>query len=434
MTACRPIRSHPPADSLWAATAPALAPQAPLQHTLRTDVLVIGAGYTGLSTALHLAEKGVQVCVLEAFEPGWGASGRNGGQVNPTFKHDPEQLREQYGAHAERLIATISSSADLVFELIAKYRIACDPVRAGWMQLSYSEAGIDALYKRAKQWEALGAPVRYLDRHEVQQRTGTQAFAGGWLDERAGGVQPLAYVRGLAQAALDHGVRIYGHSPVQQLQRKEGRWLATLPTGVQVEADQVVVATNGYTDGLWPGVAKTLLSANSFIVATEPLGARAAHILAAGETLSTAQRLLVYLRKDREGRLILGGRGNFADPTGPEDFAHLERSLALLYPELGTLSFAYRWAGRIAITQDFMPHVHQPEKGLTFALGYNGRGIAAATSMGKLLASLVTEQGAAAQFPYPITAIRPIPLHGLQRLYITAGVAWYGLLDRLSKS
>lgn len=433
MTQIRPITSHPNAASLWEATAPEWKPLEPLTESIRTDVLVIGAGYTGLSTALHLAEKNVEVCVVDAFQPGWGASGRNGGQVNPTFKHDPDQLREKYKNKADRLIETISTSADLVFDLISKYRIACDPMRAGWMQLSYSEAGIEALYKRARQWEVLGTPVRYLDRKDVQLRTGTPVFSGGWLDQRAGSVQPLSYARGLALVALEKGGRIYGHSPVQQLQRKEGKWLAILNTGVHVEADQVVIATNGYSDGLWPGLAKTVLSANSFIVATEPLGGRAAHILAAGETLSTAQRLLVYLRKDKEGRLILGGRGKFSDPTGPEGFAHLERSLSLLYPELGPFSFGYRWAGRIAITQDFMPHVHQPEKGLTIALGYNGRGIAAATSMGKSLAELITTQDTALHFPYSITGINPIPFHGLQRFYITAGVAWYGLQDRFGK-
>lgn len=433
MTQIRPITSHPNAASLWEATAPEWKPLEPLTESIRTDVLVIGAGYTGLSTALHLAEKNVEVCVVDAFQPGWGASGRNGGQVNPTFKHDPDQLREKYKNKADRLIETISTSADLVFDLISKYRIACDPMRAGWMQLSYSEAGIEALYKRARQWEMLGTPVRYLDRKDVQSRTGTPVFSGGWLDQRAGSVQPLSYARGLALVALEKGVRIYGHSPVQQLQRKEGKWLAILNTGVHVEADQVVIGTNGYSDGLWPGLAKTVLSANSFIVATEPLGERAAHILAAGETLSTAQRLLVYLRKDKEGRLILGGRGKFSDPTGPEGFAHLERSLSLLYPELGPFSFGYRWAGRIAITQDFMPHVHQPEKGLTIALGYNGRGIAAATSMGKSLAELITTQDTALHFPYSITGINPIPFHGLQRFYITAGVAWYGLQDRFGK-
>lgn len=433
MTQIRPITSHPNAASLWEATAPEWKPLEPLTESIRTDVLVIGAGYTGLSTALHLAEKNVEVCVLDAFQPGWGASGRNGGQVNPTFKHDPDQLREKYKNKADRLIETISTSADLVFDLISKYRIACDPMRAGWMQLSYSEAGIEALYKRARQWEVLGTPVRYLDRKDVQSRTGTPVFSGGWLDQRAGCVQPLSYARGLALVVLKKGVRIYGHSPVQQLQRKEGKWLAILNTGVHVEADEVVIGTNGYSDGLWPGLAKTVLSANSFIVATEPLGERAAHILAAGETLSTAQRLLVYLRKDKEGRLILGGRGKFSDPTGPEGFAHLERSLSLLYPELGPFSFGYRWAGRIAITQDFIPHVHQPEKGLTIALGYNGRGIAAATSMGKSLAELITTQDTALHFPYSITGINPIPFHGLQRFYITAGVAWYGLQDRFGK-
>jgi len=174
-----------------------------------------------------------------------------------------------------------------------------------------------------------------------------------------------------------------------------------------------------------------VLAANSFIVATEPLkGAAADAILPRGETASTSQRLLLYFRKDAQGRLLMGGRGHFADPAGPADFAHLERSLELLFPQLGRLRYEYRWAGRIAVTRDFMPHVHTPAPGMTIALGYNGRGIALATSMGRHLAARMLDAGA--DFPYPVSPIRPIPLHGLQRFYIAGGVAWYSLLDRLA--
>ncbi|QOF77286.1 NAD(P)/FAD-dependent oxidoreductase [Variovorax sp. 38R] len=418
--------------SLWAATAPAASPTPPLTESRHADVLVVGAGFTGLSAALHLAEAGARVCVLEAGEPGWGASGRNGGQVNPSLKHDPDDLVRLYGsARAEPLIEAVSHSADLVFDLIARHGIDCQPVRNGWLQVAYSPKHVGGLHARARQWERRGVPTRMLDRAEVAARLGTQAFAGGWLDGRAGGIQPLAYTRGLVRAAQQAGVAVHGGSAVTALARQGAHWHATTASGATVTADQVLLATNGYTGALWPTLSRTVLAANSFIVATEPLSGREADaILRGGETASTSQRLLLYFRKDAQGRLLMGGRGHFADPTGPADFAHLERSLELLFPQLGPLRYQYRWAGRIAVTRDFMPHVHTPAPGLTIALGYNGRGIALATSVGKHVAARMAD--ARAPFPYPVTPLQPIPLHGLQRFYIGGGVAWYSLLDRLA--
>ncbi|MDN6862952.1 MULTISPECIES: FAD-binding oxidoreductase [Pseudomonas] len=420
--------------SLWSATAPSVVPTPALSESVKVDVAIVGAGYTGLSTALHLAERGVSVCVLEAHEPGWGASGRNGGQVNPTLKYDPEQLVQMYGPErAEPLISTVSNSADLVFNLIKRHSIDCAPVRKGWMQVSYTDKGVAGLHARADQWARRGVPVQPLDAAAVTARMGSQAFAGGWLDGRAGAIQPLAYARGLVGAALAAGARIHGQSAVTGLQRSGAGWLLKTAGGAHVTADQVVLATNGYSGNLWPGMAQSILAANSFIVATKPLSGRTADsILPGQETVSTAQRLLLYWRKDSHGRLLMGGRGLFNDPTSPTDFAHLERSLALLFPQLGPLEFEYRWAGRIAITRDFMPHVHEPAPGLTLALGCNGRGIALCTSLGQQLAGRLCDRQA--QFAYPVTPLQRLPMHGLQRFYIGAGVAWYSLLDRLNIS
>jgi glycine/D-amino acid oxidase-like deaminating enzyme len=424
------VRALPP--SLWADTAPPAPPTPPLAESRKADVLIVGGGFTGLSAALHLAEAGVQACVLEAHEPGWGASGRNGGQVNPSLKHDPDELVQLYGhARAEPLIDTVSRSADLVFDLIARHRIDCQPVRKGWIQAAYAQKDVAALHARAEQWAKRGVSTQQLDHAAVSARLGTEAFAGGWLDGRAGGIQPLAYTRGLVRAAQAAGAAVHGGTEVTALERRGTHWHASTSTGASVTAEQVLIATNGYTGALWPKLSSTVLAANSFIVATEPLkGAAADAILPGGETASTSQRLLLYFRKDAQGRLLMGGRGHFADPAGPADFAHLERSLELLFPQLGPLRYEYRWAGRIAVTRDFMPHVHTPAPGVTVALGYNGRGIALATSMGKHVAARLVDAGAG--FPYPVTPITPIPLHGLQRFYVAGGVAWYSLLDRLA--
>lgn len=417
-------------DSLWAATATPALETPPLTDTRHVDVAVIGGGFTGLSTALHLAERGVDVCVLEASEPGWGASGRNGGQVNPTVKHDPDDLVRLYGAAAEPLIEMVNHSADDVFGLVEKYRIDCHPVRRGWMQMSYAPQAVQAMHARALQWQRRGVPVEMLDRSGVAARLGTHAFAGGWVDLRAGSVHPLSYVRGLARAATSQGATLHGHTLATGLERREGRWHVQTAAGAEVIADRVVIGTNGYTGPLWPGLEATVIAANSFIVATPPLSGEAARtILADGTTCSTSQRLLLYARRDHQGRLLLGGRGSFATPQSADDYRHLERAMRLLFPAIADIGHTFRWSGRVAITLDHMPHVHEPAPGLTMALGYNGRGVAMATAMGKHLAAHLTEGRA---MPLPVTPIRPIPLHFLQRLYITAGVAWYSLLDRFS--
>lgn len=426
------VTNNRPLPSLWDATAPPGPDTPPLRASARADVLVIGAGYTGLSTALHLAEAGTQVTVVDAHEPGWGASGRNGGQVNPTVKHDPDELVRQLGSdRAEPLIAAISDSADLVFGLIERHGIDCAPVRRGWLQVGYAPQAVARMHARAEQWQRRGVEVEVLDAAQTARRMGTSVFAGGWRDGRAGGIQPLAYARGLARAALENGARIHGHTRVIGLRREEGCWVATTAQGHTITAERIVIGTNGYTDALWPGLDQTVLAANSFIVATEPLGERGHGILADGLTASTSQRLLLYLRRDAQGRLLLGGRGSFADPKGAPDFAHLGRSLALLYPQLANIRIDYHWAGRVAITMDSMPHVHEPAPGVTIALGYNGRGVALASSMGIHLARRLLNNGH--RFPYPVTTIRPIPMHGLQRFYIAAGVLWYSMLDSVAR-
>jgi glycine/D-amino acid oxidase-like deaminating enzyme len=268
-----------------------------------------------------------------------------------------------------------------------------------------------------------------LDRAEVARRVGSDAFAGGWFDPRASSVHPLAYTRGLVRAAMSLGARVHGRTPVVAIERGARPYLLRTAGGPAIRADRVVIATDAYTGALWPSLAQTVIAANSFIVATEPLGELAQHILPGGESASNAQRLLLYFRREAQGRLLMGGRGHFGESQGSADFAHLERAVRLVFPELGTVRYEHRWAGRVAITRDFLPHVHEPAPGVTIAIGYNGRGIATGTAMGQQIAARLIAGDAMA---FPLSEIRPIPLHALQRLYVTLGVAWYSLLDRLA--
>ncbi|HUG56603.1 MAG TPA: FAD-dependent oxidoreductase, partial [Candidimonas sp.] len=289
MNAAYTEQPFPP--SLWAATATPAQFTSQLSGKVRSDVAVIGAGFTGLSTALHLAEKGVQVCVLDAEQPGWGASGRNGGQVIPGLKYDPDELRARLGEeHAEGVIQLAAGAADVVFNLIEKYGIECDAIRKGWIQTAHSPKLLQLMERRARQWEKRGVRVELLDRSAVAERVGGKGFVGGWVDYRAGSIQPLSYVRGLVRVAQHLGVAVHGKSRAVKIEKVDGSWQITTDNGSVVVADRVVIATNGYTDGLWPGLQQTVLAANSFLVATKPLSdEQGGPILKGGEVSSDSR-------------------------------------------------------------------------------------------------------------------------------------------------
>jgi glycine/D-amino acid oxidase-like deaminating enzyme len=416
--------------SLWHATAPAAPQTPPLAADARADVCIVGAGYAGLSTALHLAEAGVSVVVLEAREPGWGASGRNGGQVIPGIKYDPSEIVSKYGPEAgEALVSFVGSTANLVFGLIEKHGMDVPHRRAGWIQGAHTPAMVETVKRRAQQWSMRGVAARYLDADAASRLLGSDRYLGGWLDPRGGGVQPLAYARGLARAAQRAGVAICGQSLVTGLRRDGGNWVVRTAQGASVTAPRVVIATNGYTGDLIPKLRQTVIRPNSFIVATEPLSDNlAGTILPEGQVTSDTRQLLLYFRKDHTNRLLMGGRGPFREPQSADDWAHLERVVGKMYPQARDLRIDYRWCGRVALTRDFLPHLHEPEPGLLVDIGCMGRGVGLQTAMGRAMAQYLST-GDRASLPFPVTAITPLPLHALNELYVSAIIAWYRLTD-----
>src|SRR5262245_27277257 len=197
--------------SLWTVTAPAAPPCPPLDGEGRADVCVVGGGFTGLSTALHLAEQGATVAVLEAGEPGFGASGRNGGQVIPGLKLDPDAIEAWLGPEqGAALVRLVGGSADFVFELVRRHQLPCEARQDGWIKAAHTEGALRAAARTVSEWRRRGAPVEELDRAKVAELTGTDGYLGGFVDHRAGVVQPLSFARGLASAALGAGARIHG--------------------------------------------------------------------------------------------------------------------------------------------------------------------------------------------------------------------------------
>jgi len=420
----------PLAPSLWAATAAPAPPTPPLEESASADVCIVGGGYAGLSTALHLAERGIRALVLEAYEPGWGASGRNGGQVIPGLKYDPDEIIGMFGAErGQRLIEFAGGTADVVFDLVEKHRMDVPRNRSGWIQGAHTKAAVDLVKSRVAQWSRLGASVQFLDKPNTDRLLGTRKYLGGWLDRRGGAIQPLSYARELAKVALAAGARIHGDTPAARLVRAGARWSVETSRGTTVTADRVVICTNGYTSELWPQLRQTAIAINSYQVATEPLGDNLrSTVLPEGQVLSDTRKLLLYFRLDHTGRLLMGGRGPFREPKGENDWAHLVRVIGKMFPALADVPIAFRWCGRIAVTRDHLPHLHEPAPGLLIDMGCQGRGIGLQTAMGKAMAEYIATSNAAA-LPFPFTPIEPIPFHGLQRLYVGAVVSWYRLTD-----
>ncbi len=420
----------PLAPALWAATAAPAIPTPPLAEDAACDFCVIGGGYAGLSTALHLAEAGGSVILLEAREPGWGGSGRNGGQVIPGLKYDPDDMIRTYGEErGERLLAFASSTADKVFDLIDRHGMDVPRVREGWIQAAHSEDGIALARTRAEQWSRHGVAARLLSKDETAERLGTTSYLGGWLDPRGGGVQPLSYARGLARAALAQGARIHGGSPVLGVHREGGSFRVETAGGRTVQARKVIMCTNAYAGDLVPGLRRTIVDVNSFQVATAPLSDNLRKtILPQGQVSSDTRKLLLYFRLDHTGRLLMGGRGPFREPTSDADWAHLVRVLTKMFPQVADVPIEYRWGGRVAVTQDFLPHIHEPEPDFIIDIGCLGRGVGLQSKMGEALAAYAMD-GDPAALPFPIRPIEPIPFHAFRRIGLAAVIAWYRFQD-----
>jgi glycine/D-amino acid oxidase-like deaminating enzyme len=416
--------------SLWEATAKA-APNPPsVQGPLRAEVAIIGAGFTGLSAALHLAEAGRDVVVIDQHAPGWGASGRNGGQVIAGVKHDPDVLEQMHG---QALVATVGGGPDLVFDLIAKHAIDCQAVRTGWLQLAVSEATLRVATARAAQWRARGAPVGVLDAQEAARLSGSALYVGGWLDRRGGTVQPLAYARGLAAAAQRHGVRIFATSPATGLSPQADGWRVQTPQG-SVLAATIILATNAYADRLHDPLRRSVVAVPSYQIATDPLPeALRANILPEGQSVSDMRRLLRYFRTDADGRLIMGARGTYGDAPPAQAMRRQLQAVLEIYPQAAGLKFPYRWGGMVAVTTDHMPHLHALAPGLLAGLGYNGRGVAMATVMGRVLADWA---GGAdpSTLGFPVTPVKPLRLHAFSRLGVRAAVQYLAARDAMERA
>lgn len=419
------------ADSLWTATANGQTERPELQGSISTDVCVIGAGFTGLSAALHLAEAAASVVVLDAQHPGWGASGRNGGQINVGLKDGPSGITAKFGeTWGERMIRMAGDAGDLVFDLIKRHDIDCEARRPGWLRAAHTPKALQDLHALAADWDNHGGGMDPLDRDQMAWLTGNASYLGGVIDRRGGVLHPLNYVLGLATAAERLGVVIHGDSPAEKIDHSGTGYRVKTPKG-EVQADKVLICTNAYSGALNKPLSQSVLPVRSVQVATAPLSDNLARtILPEGNALSDTRRLLLYFRKDAQGRFLMGGRGTYNDASTRRQIERLKRLSVELFPQLREIEWQHAWGGFVALTRDHYPHLHELSPGVMTGLGYNGRGVAIATAMGRVLARWASGDPPE-DLDFPTTPLKPLPLAFARQLAVEAEIIRLRLLDRL---
>ncbi|UWQ90685.1 FAD-binding oxidoreductase [Rhodobacteraceae bacterium M382] len=402
-------------NSLWRVTAPKPPIGLGASGDLCCDVLVVGGGFTGLRAALELAEAGTDVIVLEAETLGYGASGRSGGQVNPMLPVTyPADLRRAVGdVYFDRMADVSLRSADDLFDLVRKYQIACDARQNGWVRCNHCDKARTAWEKAARLWNAFGAGFEFLGQTDVQRLTGASGYGSAVLSPKGGAVQPLSLVYGLAAAAVAAGARIIEGARASQPRREGADWVLNIDQG-QVRAQSIIVATNGYTDDLIPGLKRSILPLTPVQIATEPLSDdQIGPILAQGHTISDTRRLIMYARRETGNQMVFGGIGFRKPFGGTGGFRWLLQDAPRIFPSLKGVKWTYRWGGEIALTSDHVPHLHEPEPGIFAGLGYNGRGVAMSLVMGKVLAQRALGAGAES-LPFPVTGMRNYRFRDIQ--------------------
>ena len=417
VTAAEPI-------SLWDRTAEERDVEVPLDTGRVVDVAIVGGGFTGLSTALHCAEKGLSAHLIEAERLGHGGSGRNVGLVNAAAWLPPAQVRAALGGtYGPRFVERFSAAPAYVFSLIERHQMRCEARREGTIHAAHAPSGFRDLQSRHAEWQRLGEPVDLLGPAEVAAMTGSPAFHGGLWDHRAGTINPMGYVRGLARAALAAGAKISTGVRATKIARDGDHWRVDTDRGA-ITARNVVLGTNAYTDRLWPGLTGGYTRIGYFQLATEPLGARADAILPGGQGLWDTGTIMRSLRKDAGGRLVIGSMGRMIG-TAQAGLSRrwAARQMRAMFPDLGPVDFVEGWDGDIAMTPDHLPRIHVLAPGVYTAIGYNGRGITTGTVFGQAMADLLTGMDPS-ELPLPVSApTRVATAPVMERLYALAFAA-----------
>lgn len=415
-------------SSLWHTTCQETPTSSALTEEVSADLVVVGGGYTGCAAALRAAELGASVCLVEAESFGYGGSGRNVGLANAGLWLPPEDINARLGAQAgARLSEILGKAPDLVYGLIAQYGIACEPVRNGTLHCAHAPSGMDDLNRRAQQLQAIGAPVQLLDANEAQSRVGSEAVHGALFDPRAGTIQPLAYVCGLARAAIETGARLYDQSPVTNLRRIGGQWLIETVQGT-VRARHMIMATNGYARTIQGYQTPDIVPVHYFQGATPPLPEKVTNsLLPNQEGCWDSALVMSSWRMDHAGRLIIGAMGSL-DHFGRSIHKNwLQRKIGKLFPALAGIELESLWFGRIAMTQEYLPKILKLEDAFV-SFGYSGRGIGPGTVFGQRMAEALIK-GDDAFLPLPPSTSHKLHFAGLRGAYYETGATLTHLIS-----
>ncbi|MEO7987217.1 MAG: FAD-binding oxidoreductase [Gemmatimonadales bacterium] len=398
------------------------------------DVVVVGAGYTGLAAARALARRGASVVVLERHVIGWGASGRNGGFVLPGYKPDIELLARKLGLDAARRLFRLSLEAVAYLEaLVADEKIGCDLDRSGGVTLAARPAHLRALAKSsAFLRRELNYETTVLSATELVAELGSSRYQGGLLDPGAASLHPARYVQGLAAAAERAGARIIQGAEVTRI-RSEGAAprvsLVEISRGV-VRAGEVLVATNGYTGAAFPRLRRRVVPVGSYLIATRPLDeALAARLIPRGRVLSDTKNLLYYFRLSPDRRMVFGGRAAFTPTPISRSAEILARAMVEVFPELATTEIEYAWGGQVAFALDQMPHAGRIG-GLHYAMGYAGHGVAMSTWLG---ARVGEKLAGGAELPEITGPLRAVPFYGGCPWFLPLVGGYYRFRDWISR-
>lgn len=427
----------PSANSLWEATAEPARDYPVLSGEQQADVVIIGAGYTGLSAAHHIAKSGLSPVVIEANRPGWGASGRNGGVITAKFRLSFREIDAVHGrAMARRMYEIAHESTDMVEELVSEFGItSANLTRTGQIKAAHNETTLRAAIDEAN-WmtrEMGSAEVRILDSNGVREETGSDMFVGGVLNAGSGGIHPLNYLRGLADGVARRGVPIFQQSPVVKLRRGKDGIIAETPRGA-VRAKQAIIATNSYSDltSATAHLQRTLIPFRSAMVATERLpGNLAGKLMPTGRTYTETKRMMRWFRMV-DNRVIFGGRGAFGKQDSQAAFDVLRKAMVGIFPDLADIPLAYKWSGLVAMTLDSVPHIGRLDDRTLFSIGYNGAGVAMSSLMGRYLAAFVRGEAPDVGL-LDVRRMKAIPFYQLREPAVRMVAGWYQFLDAIGR-
>jgi len=423
-------------NSYYAATANPLEKFTALDSDIETDVCIIGAGFTGLSAALHLADKGIKVTVLEAEKVAWGASGRNGGHVGTGQRVGQSSLEKKHGKDiAKELWGHGVEAVETVKSIINKHNISCD-LKQGILHIAAKDGDVEYMKNETK---LLVNDYGYdqisdIDKAALDEMLGSDKYYSGQLDMGSMHLHPLNYARGIAAAARTAGADIYEHSRVVSFQTKTASdpKVTIITEGGTVRANNMILACNGYLDKLVPKMAGKIMPINNFVLATEPLGDDLAkQIIRDDYAIQDSLFVINYWKLSGDNRLIFGGGENYTSRFPKDIKAFVRKYMLQIYPQLESTKIDYGWGGTLAITLNRMPHFGELSDGIYFAQGYSGHGVPTATYAGKLLAEAITGNpdgfNRFAQLPTPTFPGGTM----LRWPGLVAGMLYHSILDKL---